>query len=182
MTDPSRHDNDRPHRVDRPNPPRHAADPTYMTWQQAHELTFGVASYAQWVRLVRMGKYGSYATAAAISYFYPSLLVSGAFTNAWTSFSYVWSTILLLGAIASFLGVLTRTWVGEYIGLYGVIAALALYAFVGFTIEIEGSRVVLGFLALGFTFSAVARRQDVSQSRRLAEYTKRLGDDGGRDE
>src|SRR5690349_3292340 len=78
-------------------------------------------------RITRGVKYAAFTIAAVVSLFYPSAVISATFSSLY-SFVYVWSGLLLIGALSSLTGILTKTWVGEYVGLPGVISCLALYS------------------------------------------------------
>lgn len=139
-------------------------------------LALGATHYSRWVRRVRLAKYAAYGAGSVLSIPYPSILVSGAFTRDFASFAYVWSAIFLIGALCSLLGVLTKTWVGEYVGLWGVFFALSLYSLACFTVDPTGQRVFIGLVFFGFSMSSVARWQDVNQQKRIAEYRRRVRD------
>ena len=149
-------------------PPRHA---NYHR-RPVVSLSKARAARRNW-RLARAAKYSCFAAAAAVSIPFPSLTVAHAFHGPWSSFSYVWSVVLLIGSLSSLAGILKRSWIGEYIGLWGVFIPLIAYSVSCFLVAPSGPRVVFGLLALGFACSAIARRQDVAQQKRLAEYIQR---------
>lgn len=126
------------------------------------------------MRVVRGFKYGSFIAAALVSYAFPSLLVSASFKGPWSVFAYVWSTFLLLGATTCLCGLVKRTWVGEFIGLWGVIFTLGVYAISCFGNAHTGQQVFLGLLVLAFSFSSFARWLDMLHQKKLVEYEARL--------
>lgn len=128
-------------------------------------------------RVTRGVKYFFFIVAALITLFFPSNVIFGVF-GAYEPFAYAWSAMLLVGAGLSLLGVLTKTWTGEFIGLPGIIACLFLYAlacFVDVTV-ITPQRIFLGCVFIAFTFSSIARRQDVIFQKRIAEFEQRVRD------
>jgi len=126
-------------------------------------------------RMARGGKYLLFCTAALITIFSPTVIISALYSD-FFPLVYVWSGMFFIGSAACLAGTLTRTWVGEYVGLYGVILSLFLYA-VGVFADVPNlsmPRIFLGCMFLAFTLSSVARRQDVSHQRRHADYERRI--------
>ena len=127
-------------------------------------------------RVARGLKYTMCCVAALLSAFWPSAVLSDAF-NTLSLLAYSWSALLFLGAFASLIGIVSRTWVGEYIGLWGVISALTLYSLSCFVTvnQVPGNgRIFLGFLIAAFAMSAIARYQDVTFQKRVADYERRV--------
>ena len=110
-----------------------------------------------------------------ISLFTPTVIITATFSE-FFPLVYVWSGMFFIGSAACLAGTITRTWVGEFVGLGGVIAALALYSIGIFAdvTHLTGPRVFLGLVFFGFAMSSFARRQDVSLQRRHADYERRL--------
>lgn len=135
------------------------------------------ANHGNVFRIARGVKYGAFSIAAVVSLFYPSAVISATFESLY-SFVYIWSGLLLVGSLSSLAGILTKTWVGEYVGLPGVIACLALYSIGAFadSSNFSGQRLFLGLIFVGFAASSYARRQDVAFQKRVADYEKRVRD------
>jgi hypothetical protein len=125
-------------------------------------------------RITRGMKYISFCIAATITMFHPSVVITDTFSD-YAVLPYLWSGLLLLGSLTSLAGIITKTWVGEYIGLSGVIAALVLYCFGCFTPpDLDPSRIFLGFMIFGSACSTFARRQDIVFQKRVADYENRV--------
>jgi O-antigen/teichoic acid export membrane protein len=127
-------------------------------------------------RVARGVKYTLCCLSAIMSAFYPSSVLADAF-NAYSLFAYAWSAMLFMGAVTSLIGIVSRTWVGEYIGLWGVIASLMLYSlscFATFHDATGNGRIFLGFLIAAFAMSTFARHQDVVFQKRVADYERRV--------
>lgn len=124
-------------------------------------------------RKIRAIKYMCFMIGATLTLFFPSGIITGVFAD-YIGFTYLWTALLGVGSLLCLGGILTRTWVGEYVGLWGVIFSTLLYALGCFTDVNGGSRVFLGFFVLGFMCSAIARYQDVLFQKRVADYESRL--------
>lgn len=122
----------------------------------------------------RAAKYIFFAIAAVVSIAYPSAIVLSSIGT----FAYFWSILFLLGAIPAAAGILTKTWVGEYVGLPAIIASLLLYSAGCFidTANFTTGRLFLGMIFLGFAMSSYARLNDVKFQKRVADYEKRVRD------
>lgn len=115
-------------------------------------------------RIARAFKYSSFALASIVGLVY-----------AHTFESYAWSVLFLLGSIACIAGVVTKTWVGEFIGLWPVVSCLGMFSLGCFldVDQLSPQRVFLGLIFLGFAFSSFARYQDVRFQKRLSDYDRR---------
>lgn len=133
------------------------------------------ASHGNMFRVARGIKYGSFALAAIVTMVFPFNIVSSTFSAA-IPLVYVWSSLLLVGSLVSLGGIVTKTWVGEYIGLWGVISCLALYSMGALAdpVNFTGQRLALSLIFIGFSASSFARHQDVIFQKRVADYEQRV--------
>lgn len=146
-----------PYRYGTKPAPRHLALVTTMSVRRQ--------KLRRW-RNTRIGKYIFFAAAAALAIPFPGVLDLGGVSG--RHFATTWAIVLLIGSLLSLAGILRHSWVGEYIGLWGVTIPLAILAGIDFFYHPTGARVALGLLVLGFCWSTIARHQDVAQQRKIA--------------
>lgn len=127
---------------------------------------------ARRMRNARIGKYSFLAAAALVTLIRPE--VTAQFHGHFAGLTYVWSVALLVGSLSSLGGVMKRSWIGEFIGLWGVFIPLIAFAISCFLWHHGTFWIALGLLVLGFACSAIARCQEVSQQKRLAEHFQRM--------
>lgn len=115
-------------------------------------------------RAIRACQYLAFFVGAVISVFWPTAMVTGVLQTLTVS----WSLLFALSSLFCLLGVLTRTWVGEYIGLWGVLPCLILYAIGCFTDPLFPLRAGFGILFIGFALGKYARLLEVRSQQRMA--------------
>lgn len=126
-------------------------------------------------RAARAAKYFFFFVAALVTMIAPSTIIFGIFSQV-PFFIYFWSALFVVGSLCCLYGIVKKKWVGEYVGLPGIITCLTLYAIGCFvdTPALTVQRIFLGFVFLAFTFSSLARRQDVNFQKRVAEHEQRV--------
>jgi len=115
-------------------------------------------------RIIRALQYTSFMIGAMLTFVWPSVIVTGTLA----SLSGAWSILFAVSSLICLLGTLTRTWVGEYIGLWGVLPCLVLYAIGCFTDPLFPLRAGFGLLFFGFALGKYARLLEVRSQAKMA--------------
>lgn len=115
-------------------------------------------------RTIRAIQYLAFFVGAILCFFFPLSIVNGVLATMAGS----WAILFAFSSLICFIGTITKTWVGEYIGLWGVIPCLVLYAIGCFTDPLFPLRAGFGILFVGFALSKYARLLEVRQQQRLA--------------
>lgn len=117
----------------------------------------------RWTRVVG---YTLMAAAGVAAMAWPAPSVRAA-TNPVTTLAYVWAALLVVGGMSSAIGAAADRWLGEYAGLWPLIATFAVYAIAG--AATGRATTVAGSCALGsIAFLLLARWRDIAQIRREA--------------
>lgn len=124
-----------------------------------------------WLRLGRALGYFLCGAASIVTMVTPSAIVLMSIGP----LTYFWSGLLLMGSLIALAGILSKTWVGEYIGLYGVIASLVLYS-AGCFANYTPIRLFLGLMFLAFAMFCIARLRDVQFQKRVSDFEQRVKD------
>ena len=84
---------------------------------------------------------------------------------------FIWSSFLVVGAASCLYGAITDKWIGEYSGLWNVMATLALYglsAIAGAGLHLS-PLFAYGLVVVGFSAGLLARGFDVRDEKKRSE-------------